>query len=234
MFQMKRPVTYSDVGPDYKVDMAQVINYFQDCSCFHSDSLGVGLENMDGFGKIWIMNSWQIIVDRYPKYGEQITVGTWPYDFKGPMGLRNFVIDDASGQRIARANSVWAIMDAATGRPARVDEELLDTYRLEPKEEMDYAPRKIKFSGDFELLESFKVRKDCLDTNQHVNNGRFVSMALEYVPQEFKVRQIRVEYKLSAYHGDLLVPKRQISEGKVVVLIENEQGNVCVITEFTE
>lgn len=234
MFQMKRPVTYSEVGPDYKVDMAQVINYFQDCSCFHSDSLGVGLENMDGFGKIWIMNSWQIIVDRYPKYGEQITVGTWPYDFKGPMGLRNFVIDDASGQRIARANSVWAIMDVATGRPARVDEELLDAYHIEPKEEMDYAPRKIKVSGEFELFESFKVRKDCLDTNQHVNNGRFVAMALEYVPQEFKVRQIRVEYKLSAYHGDLLVPKRQISDGKVVVLIENEQGNVCVITEFTE
>ena len=234
MFQMKRPVTYSDVGPDYRVDMAQIINYFQDCSCFHSDSLGVGLENMDEFGKIWIMNSWQIVVERYPKYGEEIYVGTWPYDFKGPMGLRNFIIDDAKGNRIARANSVWAIMDVQTGRPARVDDELLETYKLEPKEDMDYAARKIKFSGEFEVVESFKVTKDCLDTNKHMNNGRFVAMALECVPEEFQMRQMRVEYKHSAYRGETLLLKRQILKEKIVVLIENEEGTLCVITEFTE
>ena len=234
MFQMERPVTYSDVGPDYKVDIAQLINYFQDCSCFHSDSLGVGVKNMDGRGKVWIMNSWQIVVERYPKYGELITVGTWPYDFKGPMGLRNFVVDDANGKRIARANSVWAIMDMETGRPARVDEELLETYALEPKEPMDYAPRKIKFFGEFETCESFKVMRDCLDTNNHVNNGRFVAMALEYLPEEFRIKQMRVEYKHSAFHRDELVVKRQILDGKVVMIIENKEGTVCVIIEFTE
>lgn len=76
MYCMKRPVTYSEVGADYKADMAQVINYFQDCSCFQSDFLGVGPEYMERSGKVWILNSWQIIVERYPKYGEQITVGT--------------------------------------------------------------------------------------------------------------------------------------------------------------
>ena len=234
MFKMKRSVTYSDVGSDYKVDMAQVIDYFQDCSCFHSDSLGVGVKNMDSVGKVWIMNGWQIIVDRYPGYGEQIEVGTWPYDFKGPLGLRNFIIDDAEGQRIAKANSVWAIVDAQSGRPARVDDELLSTYVLEPKEEMDYAPRKIKISSEFEIMESFKVMRDWLDTNNHVNNGRFVAMALEYLPEDFRIRQMRVEYKHSAFRGDILIPKRQIAEDKVVVVIENIEGTVCVIVEFTE
>ena len=78
---MERPVTYSEVGADYRVDMAQVINYFQDCSCFQSDELGVGPKNMDILGKVWMLNSWQIVVERYPTYGESITVGTWPYDF---------------------------------------------------------------------------------------------------------------------------------------------------------
>ena len=234
MFQMTRPVTYSDVGPDYRADMAQIIDYFQDCSCFHSDSLGVGVKDMDGAHKVWIMNGWQIIVDRYPKYGETIHVGTWPYDFKGPLGLRNFVIDDAQGHRIAKANSVWAIVDMATGRPSRVDDELLETYALEPKEEMDYAPRKIKYVGDFETLEGLKVIRDWLDTNQHVNNGRFVAMALEYVPESFKIRQMRVEYKHSAFRGDTLIAKRQITDGRVVILIENAEGTLCVITEFTE
>lgn len=234
MFQMQRKVTYSDVGPDYKADMAQIIDYFQDCSCFHSDSLGVGVENMDDSGKAWIMNSWQIIVDRYPAYGETVNVGTWPYEFKGPLGLRNFVIDDTEGQRIARANSVWAIVDMKTGSLTRVDDSLADTYSLEPKEDMPYAPRKIKYSGEFETFDGFSVMRDWLDTNQHMNNGRFVALALEYVPENFNIRQMRVEYKHSAFHGDVLVPKRQVMDGKVIILIENEKGTLCVITEFTE
>lgn len=234
MFQVQRRVTYSDVGPDYKVDMAQIINYFQDCSCFHSDSLGVGVENMDNVGKVWIMNGWQIIVDRYPKYGETVDVGTWPYEFKGPLGLRNFVIDDVNGQRIVKANSVWAIVDAQTGSLTRVDEKLSESYTLEPKEDMVYAPRKIKYSGVFETLESFRVMRDWLDTNQHMNNGRFAALALEYIPENFKIKQMRVEYKHSAFHGDVLVPKRQVADGKIVILIENSEGTVCAVTEFTE
>ena len=55
MYRMHRPVTYSEVGADYKADMAQIINYFQDCSCFQSDSLGVGPKNMETLGKVWIL-----------------------------------------------------------------------------------------------------------------------------------------------------------------------------------
>ena len=54
----------------------------------------MGPKNMDILGKVWMLNSWQIVVERYPTYGESITVGTWPYDFKGPLGMRNFIIDD--------------------------------------------------------------------------------------------------------------------------------------------
>lgn len=97
MYSMSRRVTYSEVGPDYKTDMAQIINYFQDCSCFQSDSLGVGPEALDENGRVWVLNSWQIVAERYPVYGEPVTVGTWPYGFKGLLGLRNFVIDDGEG-----------------------------------------------------------------------------------------------------------------------------------------
>lgn len=234
MYCMKRPVTYSEVGADYKADMAQVINYFQDCSCFQSDFLGVGPEYMERSGKVWILNSWQIIVERYPKYGEQITVGTWAYDFRGPLGMRNFIIDDASGRRMAKANSVWAMVDIATGRPVRVDAAQIEAYQMEPKEQMDYAGRKIAISGDFETLEPVRVTKACLDTNHHMNNGRYVAVAMEYLPDNYSVRQIRVEYKRSAKYGDILIPKRQEASGRIVVLLEDIEGEVCVITEFTE
>lgn len=234
MYRMERPVTYSEVGADYRVDMAQVINYFQDCSCFQSDELGVGPKNMDILGKVWMLNSWQIVVERYPTYGESITVGTWPYDFKGPLGLRNFIIDDASGRRIARANSVWAMIDVTTGRPVRVDRTQIEAYQMEPKESMNYEGRKIPICGEFETLEPIAVTRACLDTNHHMNNARYVAVAMEYLPENYRIHQIRVEYKHSARYGDILIPKRQVKAGTIVVLLEKAGGEVCVITEFTE
>ena len=234
MYRMNRPVTYSEVGPDYKADMAQVINYFQDCSCFQSDSLGVGPKNMETLGKVWLLNGWQIIVDRYPEYGEQISVATWPYDFKGPLGMRNFIIDDASGNRIARANSVWAMIDVSTGRPVRVDATQIEAYPMEPREEMAYAGRKIRIFGEFEILEPIRVMRACLDTNHHMNNGRYVAAVMEYLPEDYSVRQVRVEYKYSARYGDVLIPKRQIQTDRVIIILENNHGEICVITEFTE
>ena len=234
MYRMNRPVTYSEVGADYKTDMAQVINYFQDCSCFQSDTLGVGPESMETLGKVWMLNSWQIIVERYPKYGEQITVGTWAYDFKGPLGMRNFIIDDASGMRIAQANSVWAMIDVATGHPVRVDETQIAAYQMEPKADMAYESRKIPVSGEFESLKPVRVTRACLDTNHHMNNGRYVAIAMEYLPKTYCVRQVRVEYKHSARYGDILIPKRQIQGNKVKIILENSDGAVCVVTEFTE
>lgn len=234
MYKMNRPVTYSEVGPDFTTDMAQVINYFQDCSCFQSDALGVGPEALDKAGTVWILNSWQIVVDRYPKYGEEISVGTWAYGFKGLLGLRNFIIDDADGNRIIRANSIWAMIDLKSGHPVRPNSGYTNVYAIEDKEPMDYAGRKIKTEGDFEILESIVVTKACLDTNHHMNNGRYVAICMEYLPESFAFRQIRVEYKHSAFYKDVLVAKRQIKDSKAVIILENNDGQICVVTEFTK
>ena len=234
MYSMSRRVTYSEVGPDYKTNMAQVINYFQDCSCFQSDSLGVGPETLDENGRVWVLNSWQIVAERYPVYGELVTVGTWPYGFKGVLGLRNFIIDDDKGQRILRANSVWAMIDLKTGRPVRPEEKDIGAYKTEAKEPMDYAGRKISLEGDYETLDPVKVTKNCLDTNHHMNNGRYVAIAMEYLPEDFNVRQIRVEYKHPAFYKEILVPKRQAAKGRVTIVIENSAGQICVVAEFTE
>ena len=105
---------------------------------------------------------------------------------------------------------------------------------MEPKEAMDYAGRKISVSGEFETLEPVRVTRACLDTNHHMNNGRYVAVAMEYLPDNYSVRQIRVEYKRSARYGDILIPKRQKAGDRMVILLENDGGEVCVITEFTE
>lgn len=128
-------------------------------------------------------------------------MGTFATEFKGLYGNRNFYMNDSSGSRLACANSIWVFMDLAKGRPARPEAEQIEPYGTCPLLSMPYEGRKIAMPEKCESLEPFPVRRYHIDTNEHVNNCQYVQMALESVPQETVVKQLRVDYKKSAVLG---------------------------------
>ena len=111
MFEMKREVTYSQVRRNLKLDMAEIAQFFQDCVLLQSETIGKGVEETERSQTAWYLSSWQIEVERYPEFMEEVTVRTWPHEFKSMYGYRNFDIIDSKGKTIARANSIWIFMD---------------------------------------------------------------------------------------------------------------------------
>lgn len=225
-------VRYSEIGEDRKLTLNSVINYFQDCSTFHSEHAGVGIDYLSEKKKVWVLSSWQIIVERYPKLCEKIKITTWPYAFKRFLGSRNFTMEDERGQVVAYANSLWTYLDLETGMPAPVSEEQIQAYSLDEKFPMEYAPRKIAVPKDCREYEKFPVRPHHLDTNHHVNNGQYIMMAMEYVPQDFTVYQMRAEYKGQAVLGDRILPKVKKEKENCTVSLCSESGEPYAIVEL--
>ena len=95
----------------------------------------------------------------------------------------------------AWANSVWVYMDMKKGRPCRPAKEEVEAYRPEAPLDVEFAPRKIVLPKELEDGESFPVRRHQIDTNEHVNNCQYVQMALEILPEDMKIGQLRVDYK---------------------------------------
>ncbi len=233
MYTFHSKVRFSEVDEKKKLSIASAVDYFQDTSTMQSEELGVGMDYLRERGLVWVMSYWQIVADRYPEMGEEITVGTFPYDFKSFMGLRNFCIQDVSGEMILKANSIWTLMDIRAGRPAKPSEEMLARYTLEEKLPMDYAPRKIFPEGEPVRQPEFTVTRQHLDTNHHVNNGQYIHMAQEYLPENFRIRQMRAEYRRSALLHDRIVPEVYAQEGKVCVSLNNPEGQPYTLIEFT-
>lgn len=231
MYRFQSRIRYSEVDSAGKLTMASLINYFQDCSTFQSEDLGVGVEYLRNTKQIWVLCSWQIIVERYPVLGENVAVGTNPYELRGFLAQRNFAMTDARGNYIARANSLWSLLSTETGRPVAVPEIMLERYSLEPKLEMEYAPRKISVPEGGELGEAIIIRKHHLDTNHHVNNQQYISMAMDFLPEDFVIRQIRAEYKKQAFLGDTLVPHVVKDGDRVIVSLKDESGTLYTVVE---
>jgi len=231
-YEMKGRIRFSEVDQQKRITLPAIINYFQDCSTFQSEVLGVGFKRLESHNKAWILSSWQIIIERWSKFGEQITIATWASDFQGIYGVRNFTMCDAEGNVAAYANSIWVYMDVETGRPCKPGEEQIKMYDMEPAFDMEYAPRKIKLPKECQEGQAFPVRRYHIDTNGHVNNSQYVQMALEVMPEEISPRQVRVEYKKAAVHGDIIVPKIAAEEARTVVELCDESGKPFAVVEI--
>lgn len=234
MYSFNSRVRYSETDTDARLSVTGIMNYFQDCSTFHSEDAGVGLSYLEKEKKGWLLSSWQIVIGRRPCLGEEITVATWPYEFKGIYGMRNFAILDQKKNYLVKANSCWFLVDAETGKPIRVREEDVAAYgEEEPKLAMDYAPRKIVLPAELTEKKRMPVMKHQLDTNHHVNNAQYVDMALEVLPEGAEVVQIRAEYKKAAVFGDTVVLMSGKTGDAYAVSLQDEIGQIFANVELT-
>lgn len=240
MYEMKRTVTYSQVGSTLSMDMAGVVHYLQDCTLAHSESIGKGISHVKEHKKAWFLSSWQIEVERFPRYQENVTVRTWPHEFKSMYGYRNFDILDENGNPIVRANSIWIFMDIAKMLPIRPTEEDMRGYEPEEALEMEYAPRKIKQldeeylianCGDADdALSGIKVGRSFIDSNNHVNNGRYVMEGLDLIEQD-DIRKLRVDYRKAAMLGDVIYPAIYKNEDVTQIVLNDADNNPYVLLE---
>ena len=97
---------------------------------------------------------------------------------------------------------------------------------------MEYESRKITLPEKTEVLESFPVRRYHIDTNEHVNNCQYVQMALEVLPGDKDVHQMRVEYKKSAVYGDIIYPEIAVEEDRTVIELCDENKKPYAVIEF--
>ncbi len=236
MYTFQSRIRYSETDSEGKLTLISLLDYFQDCSTFHSEDLGIGLGYLSQKHLAWVLSFTQIEVERYPVLCENVEIGTFPYGFRGFLGYRNFFMRSADGGWLAKANTLWSLLNMETGKPAMAPREMVERYVVEPKLDMDYASRKIAVPQNGMSMEPVTIRKHHLDTNHHVNNAQYIDMALDFVPEGAleggMVRRLRAEYKKQAFLDDVLYPYVVQADGCVFVSLRDLEGNPYVNVEF--
>lgn len=231
-YEFDSRIRYSEVDSEEKLTWLALMDYFQDCSVFQSEQLQIGVDYLAEHHQAWVLTSWQICLNRMPKLTDQVTTQTWAYEMKGFYGYRNFSMNDENGERLAYANSIWALMDTQTGRPIKVPEEMAALYGMEPQIPMECDGRKIALPKECEAKDAFAVPAYFMDTNHHMNNSHYVEVALGYVAETFEIGQIRVEYRKAALCGDTMIPKVTVEEDKITIVLADPDEKPYAIVEF--
>lgn len=231
MYTFNSRIRYSETDETGRLSILGIINYMQDTSTFQSEDRRVGVSYMEANHKAWLLSSWQIIIERRPMLGENVSISTWPTSRKGIYGLRDFQIKDSRGESLVRANSVWFLYDTENNVPLRVQDEDLAPYGEEGEQQkLPPAPRKILIPEEFEEGEAILVTRHHLDTNHHVNNAVYVDMAREAIPSGLEICEIRAEYKKAALLGDRMIPRVTKNEDNAwTVVLTDPAGEVKAV-----
>ena len=242
MYSYTTRVRYSEITESRVASLLSIINYFQDCCTFEAEDRGVGIDWLNDHKTAWMLTSWQIKIDRRPKYCENIKVTTWACGFRFFLGKRNFTIENAeTGELLVYAYSEWAYVNTEKGLPEKnVPEEEFEAYGMADPLDKEFEKGKIKIPEDAELIqcEPITVTDQYIDTNHHVNNGQYIAIAMTALPEDIfrradDLKGLRAEYKLQSVKGDVLYPYRAEEAGDgAVVILKDEDDKVRLIAEF--
>ena len=198
-------VHYYEVNKYREATPVSILNYLEEAAIAHSEDVGLGLDRLKSEGIGWVLNRWHLVMERYPVWGEQVKVETWPSRFERFYATREFLLQDTVGNVLGKATSLWIFLSLEKKRPLRIPPEFAAAYGLDPVRAIEG-----EFAGfpALELPESsreFNIRRSDIDTNQHVNNTKYVEWMLEAVPQavydNFVLNTLEVAYKKEIGYG---------------------------------
>ena len=236
MYEYGKRIGFSECGTDKKLSITALIDAFQDCSTFQSEDSGVGFDVLEKKNLVWVINYWELQIDRLPGLCDRVVVGTYPYSFKGCFGLRNFYMKDEDGSFLVRANSMWTLIDRVQVRPVKAPDFIHEAYTVEPKLDMNYSSRKVMIpeGDDIKVTEKepIHIQQHHLDSNNHVNNGQYVKLAMSQIDDPADIGVLRIDYRRQAMLGDVIYPVVYSTEDQSVVALYDRERSPFSVSQF--
>ena len=231
-YEMKTRIRTSQIDKNGFLKPSSIFDLMQDCSFFQLDSD----EHLNKFFKennvTLFLAARQVDIYKLPKYSDEVIVKTYVYECNEVYGYRNTVIYDSNYNELVISNATGAFVSCESGTLVKMPTDLIEYYNSGEKQKMEYLPRKISFDKDgFTEIDRFKVKKYFIDDNNHVNNARYIDMAIDYVDDDFD--RVRIEYKAQSTLNDNIIVSRKKIDNKYILKLEGENNILYSVLEFS-
>ena len=225
-------VRYSETNAYGFINLHKILEYFQDCCIFQSESIGYKIQDELDRDRGWFLLAWNVEIVRFPVLGEELQIITEPYKMKGFYGYRRFMILDSENKELASADSLWLLMNLRKKIPQRVPADMINAYVSEVKDDTVRVKRKLRTEGEWVQREQILVGRHFLDTNSHVNNVFYGMWAEECLPDGFPVHKIMIDYRQSSYENDVITIDTIQEEDCVRCRFRNQEDILLALVEF--
>jgi acyl-CoA thioester hydrolase len=114
------------------VNNVQYVQWMQDVAVRHFESIG-GIPAIQAVGATWVVRSHNIEYLGPAFAGERIEVRTWVANIRRVRSLRRYEFARVrDGQLLVKGETEWVFVEAKTGRPLAIPDEVAQVFPLLP------------------------------------------------------------------------------------------------------
>lgn len=187
-----------DVDFQCQMNVYRLIELLHDAAGVHATKLNCGWKHLHEEGLFWALSKFHIVMHRYPKWGEKITIYTWPKQKENLIFLRDYEVYSQEGELLASALSEWMIVNYKVNRIMRMDQVQILVDFPEQRDALPYRVAKLPRVPFPENPTFQRVHISDLDMNHHVNNVNYIRWIIDRFPysfyQENKLKQLTINY----------------------------------------
>jgi len=203
-------VTVNECDFNLGLKPAAFFQHLIDAAAVHAEQLGAGYDAMVAKNLVWVLSRMKIRYFRFPRVGETITIRTWPKTIQRRLFyIRDFVVLDAGGERLAAATTAWLAINAATHRMAPPNSLNMNLPAQSEKVGLAETLERIGLAKDGEEWLRVRAGYSALDILGHVNNGRYVDWICDAFPLEM-FKEGRLDWIQLNYEHEIL-PGEEVS-----------------------
>lgn len=199
-----------------EVKFTSIVDYLQQIAYEHAFNLGLSFQQTFKQNLTWYLLRYYIVMNRYPKLDELLTVRSWVASSDTKYTLRDFQILNQSGEILCAATTSWLLFNFRKRR--QVDH--MDHFSNVPIQDdraVDYGFPKLALPEKVDSKAEIRVRLSDLDLNNHVNNRVYIDWALESIPKKqlknYQISKLEISFKGQAFHKDNILVETELKKG---------------------
>ncbi|MCU0914365.1 MAG: thioesterase [Planctomycetes bacterium] len=196
-----------DCRPDGLLKPNVLMQYLQEAAARHAQQLGLGLADLQRQDSFWVLVNFRLEMAQAPRWGDDLTIRTWPSGFTRLLAAREFLGQRADGTELFRAASEWMILDRHHGRPRNLSRLNLNLPAGGPKALATELIR-LRPGEAYTQVCTVSVPFSALDFNGHVNNTEYVRWALDALHRRLghspALRMLQATYTAEVFEGDAI------------------------------
>lgn len=131
IFTRSITIAQDDIDVQGHVNNLRYLAWMQDVAVAHSAAQGWPMTRYVAEKSGWVVRSHTITYRRPAFLGETLLAATWIAGFSPRMSPRKYLFWRPADQAVlAEAETVWVYVSLATGRPAKVPDELRQAFEI--------------------------------------------------------------------------------------------------------
>lgn len=188
--------------------MASVCNWLQEAASLNAEALSFSKSNFEASGEniSWVLTHLKVRISRFPKWGESVSILTFPRGGRKIVAYRDFILYGEDGGEIGHASSEWMLIDLASRKVVAIPDGVFaaaNTVREPVFGDEPFAKLRWDCRETTPDALVFRARRGDIDLNGHVNNVHYVEWLMEGRPDAAgPCRELDIVFKSETLAGE--------------------------------